>query len=298
MEETVHDSPVGSPAFWIEQWRRSSVANAFGGYALAATWNVMAETYGRGGGRDEGGRGRGVAETIALLEQGGVELEGRRVLDIGCGPGSHAAAFARRGARVVCIDVAGKMIERLEREVAAAERERITPLVADWVSLDLAAHEFVGAFDLVFANMTPAVAGPEAFLKIMKASRRWCWFRGWAGPRENPLLEAVHEKVFGEPPAPFAGNFLYAYNVACASGYFPGCSFERVEWTREKPVDECVELYTTMFGPRCDVPHETLRETIAAALSARAREGLVETTMRGHTGRMLWDLKDTTGGTA
>lgn len=38
------------------------------------------------------------------------ELEGRRVLDIGCGPGNHAEYFRGRGYEVVCGDISEAMV--------------------------------------------------------------------------------------------------------------------------------------------------------------------------------------------
>ncbi|MGD2115811.1 MAG: class I SAM-dependent methyltransferase [Acidobacteriota bacterium] len=46
----------------------------------------------------------------------GIELQGRRALDVGCGWGELAAKLADRGAEVVAFDQAGRMIERALRE--------------------------------------------------------------------------------------------------------------------------------------------------------------------------------------
>lgn len=48
-------------------------------------------------------------------------ISGRRVLDVGCGPGSYSIALARRGAeRVAGIDVSSRMIELAAQHAAAA----------------------------------------------------------------------------------------------------------------------------------------------------------------------------------
>jgi hypothetical protein len=145
--------------------------------------------------------------------------------------------------------------------------------------------------------MTPAVSGPEALLKLIEASKRWCWFRGWAGARSDPLLERLHAAVFGSPAAPFTGNFLYAYNLTCARGYFPDCAYESLQWSRRRPLDECIEHYTTFFGARGALPPDALRRTITSSLSEVASDGMVESAAAGHTGRMVWNIEDRTGET-
>ena len=51
------------------------------------------------------------------------DLGGRRVLDAGCGTGAFAVEAARRGAEVVAVDIAPKLIE-VARERAALELAR------------------------------------------------------------------------------------------------------------------------------------------------------------------------------
>jgi SAM-dependent methyltransferase len=57
---------------------------------------------------------------VGLLDGLGVTGAGRRVLDLACGPGRHTAALARRGARVVGLDLSSALL-RAARE-AGAER--------------------------------------------------------------------------------------------------------------------------------------------------------------------------------
>ena len=48
------------------------------------------------------------------------EIEGSRVLDIGCGSGRYAVEFARRGAEVVGLDFSSTMVEMARRAAEAA----------------------------------------------------------------------------------------------------------------------------------------------------------------------------------
>jgi SAM-dependent methyltransferase len=52
------------------------------------------------------------AERLATLIERHVPLAGRRALDLACGPGRHAAQFARRGASVVGFDLSMPLLSR------------------------------------------------------------------------------------------------------------------------------------------------------------------------------------------
>lgn len=57
---------------------------------------------------------------VRLLESHGVAGAGERVLDLGCGPGRHAAAFARRGALVVGLDLSLPLLRAARRRGAGS----------------------------------------------------------------------------------------------------------------------------------------------------------------------------------
>ena len=285
--------PVDTPAFWIEQWNAMNAGRAaFGGYGSAATWNAMAASYGGHASAEE--KTKQIDDVVAAVERKGLDFDGARVLDVGCGTGGYAEAFVRKGAEVVCVDIAEKMIQRLEAEVAPDTRTRIHPHIADWRSLDLSALGFESAFDLVFANMTPAVAGPEEFLKLMRASRNLCWFQGWAGPREDSLLDYLHRELAGEPPPTRRGNFFHAFNLVCASGCFPDCSFAARRWSRRKTIEEWTAFYSVFFthATREASPEAKIRNRLGRI----AVDGYVEQHARGRTGRMLWSVTPWNGG--
>lgn len=87
-------------------------------------------------------------ENIFLLEQLG-NLQGRRVLDIGCGQGDTSVAFALRGAEVWSVDVSEKMVD-LTRQLAQHHgvSDRVHAEVCRVEALPYAAD----FFDIVFAD--------------------------------------------------------------------------------------------------------------------------------------------------
>jgi len=70
--------------------------------------------------------------------------QGTRVLDLGCGQGCHAIAAAKRGARVVGVDIDAEQLQ--EAEIAA----RNAGVTVEWVQADLTSALLpMGPFDIV-----------------------------------------------------------------------------------------------------------------------------------------------------
>ena len=76
---------------------------------------------------------------LALLP----EVEGRRVLDAGCGPGVYAEWLVGRGARVVAVDASPKMVELAGRRLGASAEVRLADLGRPLDFLDDASFDLV-----------------------------------------------------------------------------------------------------------------------------------------------------------
>ena len=63
---------------------------------------------------------KGTAQEVEFLVDALALEPGMRVLDVGCGPGRHALALARRGIEVVGVDHSPEFVQ-LARDGAAAE---------------------------------------------------------------------------------------------------------------------------------------------------------------------------------
>ena len=72
-------------------------------------------------------------------------LEGRRVLDAGCGVGQASVELARRGAEVVSVDISASLLEVARARTPEQFRDRIDYRTGDMLSPEL------GRFDHVFA---------------------------------------------------------------------------------------------------------------------------------------------------
>lgn len=82
-------------------------------------------------------------EVDFLIEALGVE-PGSRILDVGCGPGRHSLALARRGMRVHGIDISATFVEVAR---LAAQREELAE-TATFERLDARISDFPPVFDV------------------------------------------------------------------------------------------------------------------------------------------------------
>jgi SAM-dependent methyltransferase len=75
---------------------------------------------------------------------------GKRIVDLGSGPGQYAVEFARRGAEVTCIDVSATYLAMAEKRVREAGfKARFIPGYMD--NLEKFTHN---GFDAAFSNVT------------------------------------------------------------------------------------------------------------------------------------------------
>jgi SAM-dependent methyltransferase len=84
---------------------------------------------------------KGTEQEVDFLVEALGLTPGMRVLDVGCGPGRHSLALARRGYEVVGVDHSAEFV-RLAREAAAADG-----LTATFDELDVRALDRPGEFD-------------------------------------------------------------------------------------------------------------------------------------------------------
>ncbi|HYW17469.1 MAG TPA: methyltransferase domain-containing protein [Allosphingosinicella sp.] len=142
-------------------------------------------------------------------------LEGRRILDVGCGAGALALAAAERGAEALGIDISAPLIE------AARARAERSGIGAEFVQADAQSHRFdPPAFDALVSRFgVMFFADPrEAFRNLRSAVRPGGKLAclAWRGPDENgfmtaaeraaaDLLPRLPERVENEP-----GQFGFA----------------------------------------------------------------------------------------
>jgi len=174
---------------------------------------------------------KGTAQEVEFLADAlGLE-PGMRLLDVGCGPGRHAHAFATRGLEVVGVDISQRFVDLAARDAppgATFVRADARGLGFD-AEFDAAISLCQGAFGLAGGPGAPLDADGEVLAGIARALR----------PGGRAAVSAFS--------AYFQVRWLEDHDAFDAEA---GVNHERTEVRDESGTAVPVDLWTTCFTPR------------------------------------------------
>jgi len=150
-------------------------------------------------------------------------LEGRRVLDFGCGNGYYTAKFAARGAQVLGLDNASELLEIARANHGAAPNLELALTRSFEEVLDLMAAKEAGSFDLVYLQDTlmlllhPEFSEASPLLPVLFAGFRRLLRAGGSFCAMEPNPSYWLAGRYGDPAQPYAVVTEYrnpVFNVA------------------------------------------------------------------------------------
>lgn len=131
----------------------------------------MAFDYDKLYGESRDALGKPTALFVSFFEQ--LERQNARILDVDCGQGRDAIFIARRGHRVVGVDISQNGIRDL-MEVAAKKTLPIEGIVAD-----IATYEPDGLFDIVLIDRTLHMLARQERLSVLRRLLDHVEKNGW-----------------------------------------------------------------------------------------------------------------------
>ncbi len=213
------------------------------------------------------------------------------MLDIGAGPGNFALPMAARVRQVTALEPAEGMVRILRRRRQARGSSNLRVVRRAWGEVELERERWVGAFDLVFASMSPGVDGPEALEKMNRASRRFCYLSGWSGELWGPWGLARRELwplLFGEPQGPYPHDVLYVFGLLYARGFRPELRFRWRQNSRDLEAEEAERELGLLFE-RYTPLTEAVRRRIGRYVRERTLEGRFRQEAAQCQGLLLWE---------
>lgn len=245
------DNQVASQAFWESEWQtaidrsRTVPPEKDKDPGQMTRWNKMAKDFAERTGKQKATQRRD--KTIRLLVDKKILTPDTRVLDIGAGPGSWALPMARHCAHVTALEPARGMTNIIAARIKAEGVNNITIDQRTWQEVNLGESNFEGAFDLVFASMTPGIDGPDTLKKMIGASRGFCYMSGFSGPGMHQQFASLWEKFFGAPMPEKTHDIIYPFNLLYAMGFRPDLTFSwwnrEINWDREHTIRHFVNFF-------------------------------------------------------
>ena len=223
---------------------------------------------------------------MRIIERENLLRPGFKVLDVGCGTGRYSIALAQKGASVTGTDISPKMIELAEKAAVGIPSVRFS--CDDWHTLELKDKGWYRQFDLVLANMTPAIADAKTFSKLSDASRRWCVF---AKPsrRVNSVLDPLHE-ISGAPrdTKSLDEAIVFAFELLWKRGYSPKIEYMPETWHNKKPLKAAILQYTKRIESYKELNEEQKIQIKKYLTGLADRDGFIEETTKTTIVALYW----------
>lgn len=278
--------------FWLNEWDKDKKSDTYcvhKGFSTPEYWDKVASTYDR---NEKEVKNRRLEKTFGFFERSGLLFKGMNVLEIGCGTGSLAIELARYGANVTALDFSTAMLEEFRRSITPSIEKNITILCEDWHKIDIKAKAWVKKFDLVIAFMSPGVASPESFFKMMECSQKGCAIRGWSAKRTHPILMDLWAKIMGTALEDKPQSILYKINLLFSLGFFPEITFDTIEWDQTVSVTEELKGQIAFFKKVSDKPAQELERIIQHYLESISKDNLIERKHKGMTAMAVWRMDE------
>jgi len=213
------------------------------------------------------------------------------VLDIGCGPGKFALAFARKAKYVVGVDISPRMIQFAEENAAAAGQKNVEFREIDWRKADLADLQWKNKFSLVTAIMSPALSSRENLDKMIEAtsgSGFLCHFM----ERNDSVYDALKPIADIRSRADDYGNrALYcSFNILWHYKLYPEIAYFHTERQDIRPLKEAEKHYLNRLEAKTELTGEQ-RAKVRDFLSLRQENGFIKEEITAKVACVFWRNK-------
>lgn len=226
---------------------------------------------------------------MRIIQQENMVEKGSTTLDVGCGGGRFSFALEAMGSDATATDFSPEMI-RNASELAESRGSKVHFSVDDWREIDIQKKGWEQSFDLVLANMTPAVVSADTFMKLIQASRNWVLM---VKPtrRTNSVLDELNKLVGAEHDTKaLDATLAYAFDLAWFDGGCPRLEYEKQVWESDMPLEEAVEAYTLRVASLHELKDGD-EAKIREYLTKIAKNGIVHETTHTTVAAMYWQVK-------
>lgn len=226
---------------------------------------------------------------MRIIQRENMISKGSRTLDVGCGGGRFSFALEAMGAEATASDFSPEMI-RKAKECAESRSSNVVFSVDDWHSVELIEKNWQKKFDLVLANMTPAIVSAETFLKLSEASKNWILMIK-PTRRRNSVLDELNKLVNAEADTQaLDATIAYAFDLAWLTGGKPKLDYADEIWESDMPLDKAVEEYTLRIASMHELTDNGISEIQKYLESIADDKGNIHETTHTTIAAMYWQV--------
>ncbi|MEG6501810.1 MULTISPECIES: class I SAM-dependent DNA methyltransferase [unclassified Desulfovibrio] len=209
------------------------------------------------------------------------------VLDIGCGPGSHALEMAPLAGSVEGFDLSSKMVELAKENAARDGCANAHFQVLDWGKADLDSLGWRKKFQLVLASRTPAVNDRAALEKMIAASCGYCCMISQVDTRHSvrDRLKALVD--WDAHKERISRSFYCAFNLLWLMGHYPEVEYMDRAWESDSSLEEAELMYLRFFESMGPLTGQQ-KESLTRALAEISRDGRVHESVQSKVAIMFW----------
>lgn len=220
----------------------------------------------------------------------GIINKDSKVLDIGAGPGNYAIPFAKLVSDVTALDISDEMVKYLKENAQKEGLKNISAFQSSWEELDTDTDKFTKQYDLVFASMTPAVSSYESLIKMIDASRSYCYLSGFVY-RQDSIWDEIREKILKKDKDEEKQNKIYyAFNILWNMGMHPEIEYYEREHVHKYETRDLIDMYTQKAKSSAkDISKEEI-EQIEKFIRSKEDNNIVEENMKSKSAALIWKV--------
>jgi SAM-dependent methyltransferase len=223
---------------------------------------------------------------ISMAREKGVEIQGKKILDLGCGTGIYTLPLARQALHVTGLDSSETMIKRLKNEAEKHHISNLDIIKESWKDTDIEKRGLKKTFDIVWTSMSMAVKDKEDFMKMEACSCDWCVFIGWGRTNRNHIMEEAF-RMHNIQHGPHSGVAV-AYAILQGLGRSPVLEYFNDFWDWEGTLEEAIEDISGHIETRGAVPDY---DKLKGLLSKYEQDGMIRHRTDVEEGIIVWQVK-------
>ncbi|QGG49056.1 class I SAM-dependent methyltransferase [Heliorestis convoluta] len=248
-----------------------------------AFWDTRAEQFYRS--TQKSGKNQ-IESLMKFLLERNLLQESSSLLDVGCGTGRHALAYAKKVRAVVGTDISAGMLDYAQKSSREEDIKNLQFVKLDWQQADLKLLQWTKRFDFVFSSMCPAIESKESLLKMSEASKGYCLINRFVQRKDevgDRLREHLQVDAHNDPHNK-REKALAIFNELWSLGYYPEITYLDAQEELFFTAKEAVAHYTMRLGTITAAQQEEMENFF----QKEAEKGMIHLRPSSKAAWILW----------